>query len=243
MVIITVCNYMLITDFNRSSICWLGDSKGIFKLISTLTYYDQLNNKIIYGLGHSVLAGNVYNQNNLVKVPYYTFQVFGNNKKQKILRTDLINNKFKSTNIFKKRKKTNNINFDKIFENFKLIIKKRKNNKISSFKNIYKNFDNNNFTSKVKFINFNNLIFEIEFPINHINVLLLKKKWQVETGPVLIPLISKNNEFNFLPCFVFFNSFNSMDIFYDYPFGARNKKNFHVKNVNCEIELYTTNNI
>mgnify|MGYP001331755201 CR=1 FL=1 len=232
---------MLITDFNKSSISWLGASKGIFRLISVLTYYDKLNNKISYGLSESVLAGNVYGQDNLIKVPYYMFQVYGNSSKQKILRTDLAINTFRNKNIFIKRKKINDTNFNKIFDKFKLIIKKRKNDRILSFKDIYQNFENNNFTSKVKFTNFNNLSFEIQFPVNHINVSKLKKKWQIETGPVLLPLITKNTIFDFLPCFIIFNSFTSMDIFYDYPFGLRNKKKSHIKNVNCEIELYTNN--
>ena len=35
---------MIVIDFNKSSIGWLGQSKGEFKLASILTYYDDINN-------------------------------------------------------------------------------------------------------------------------------------------------------------------------------------------------------
>ena len=71
----------------------------------------------------------------------------------------------------------------------------------------------------------------------------IKKKWQVETGPVLLPLISKkNNKLDLLPSFVIFNKFDSVDIFYDYPFGFRNRKQSYLKNILCEIDLYSLQN-
>ena len=91
---------MIITDFNKSSIGWFGESNGKFKLVSTLAYYNNLNKKVIYGLSQSVLAGNVYSKNNLIKNPYYIFQVLGNHKEQKILRTDLSNNKHNFLKLF-----------------------------------------------------------------------------------------------------------------------------------------------
>ena len=143
------------------------------------------------------------------------------------MRTDLPNNKYDFFKLFNKRKKINDSKLSKIFnDDFKLEIKKRKGLKIVLFNDIYKNFSNNNFTSKITFKDFQNLDFEIEFPINHLNVSSMKKKWQVETGPVLLPLIfKKNNKFDLLPSFVIFNKFDSVDIFYDYPFGFRNRKN------------------
>jgi len=235
---------MIITDFNTSSIGWFGESNGKFKLVSTFSYYNKLNKKVTYGLSQSVLAGNVYSKNNLIKNPYYMFQVLGNHNKQKILRTDLSSNKYDFFKLFNKRKKINDTKLSKIFNNdFKLKIKKRKGLKIVLFNDIYKNFSNNNFTSKITFKDFQNLDFEIEFPINHLNVSSMKKKWQVETGPVLLPLIfKKNNKFDLLPSFVIFNKFDSVDIFYDYPFGFRNRKQSYLKNILCEIDLYSLQN-
>ena len=230
---------MIVTDFNKSSIGWFGQSKGKFKLASILTYYDDLNNQVTYGLSQSVLAGNVYSKNNLIKNPNYMFQVLGNHNKQKILRTDLPNKRFDLFKLFNKRKNIYDTKLSKIFDDFKLEISKQEALRLISFNDIYKFFNENNFTSKVKFNNFQNLDFEIEFPIKHLNVSSSKKKWQIETGPILLPLIKKKEKsFDALPSFVIFNKFNSIDIFYDYPFGLRNKKNPYFKNVQCEIELY-----
>lgn len=218
---------MIVTDFNKSSIGWFGQSNGIFKLASILTYYDDLNNQVTYGLSQSFLAGNVYNKKNLIKNPSYMFQVLGNRNKQKILRTDLPNKKFNLFKIFNKRKNIYDTNLSKIFDDFKLEISKREAIKLISFDDIYKFFNENNVISKVKFHNFQNLDFEIEFPINHFNVTSNIKKWQIETGPILLPSFKKKEKnFDVLPSFIMFNKFSSLDIFYDYPFGLRNKKKF-----------------
>lgn len=69
------------------------------------------------------------------------------------------------------------------------------------------------------------------------------KKWQIETGPILLPSFKKKEKnFDVLPSFIMFNKFSSLDIFYDYPFGLRNKKNSYFENVKCEIELYVLQN-
>ena len=86
-----------------------------------------------------------------------------------------------------------------------------------------------------------------EFPVNHINVKPEKKMWQVETGPILFPILeySAQNDFEYLPSFAHFNSLNRMDIFYDYPFGYRSKKLTDkgiYRNMMCEIELLTNLN-
>ncbi len=231
---------MIVIDFNKSSIGWLGQSKGEFKLASILNYYDDRNNQVTYGLSQSVLAGNVYSSNNLIKNPSYIFQVLGNHNKQKILRTDLPNKKFDLFRIFNKRKKIYDTKLSKIFDNFKFKIIKREAIRLISFNDIYKFLNVNNVISKIKFSNFQNLNFEIEFPINHLNVNSNIKKWQIETGPILFPLFKKKGKnFDLSPCFVIFNNFDSIDIFYDYPFGLRNKKNTYFKNIKCEIEIYS----
>lgn len=230
---------MIVIDFNKSSIGWLGQSKGEFKLASILTYYDDINNQVTYGLSQSVLAGNVYSNNNLIKNPSYMFQVLGNSNKQKILRTNLPNKKFNLFQIFNKSKNIYDTKLSKIFDDFKLKIIKREAISLITSNDIFKFFNVNNIISKVKFNNFQNLDFEIEFPINHLNVTSNAKKWQIETGPILLPLLNKKEKnFELLPSFVIFNNFNSIDIFYDYPFGFRYKKNSHFKNIECEIELY-----
>lgn len=80
----------------------------------------------------------------------------------------------------------------------------------------------------------------VEFPVNHINVNTEIKMWQVETGPILFPILddSVNIDFKFLPSFIHFNCLNRVDVFYDFPFGHRYKNLKRIyKNLMCEIEL------
>ena len=233
---------MLSIDFNKSSISWDGESKGIFKLESIITYINDSNKKILYGLANSVLAGNVYSQKNLIKKPFYLFQVYGNSKTQKIFRTDLSINNYNKLELFFKRKRMKDNKLSKIFTKFNLNIKKQKTKRMFSIKDIYNNSDTNNFVAKIKFIDFLNLNFEIEFPINHINLMKSQKKWHIETGPILFPYVFKENKFKLLPSFIMFNSFNHADVFYDYPFGLRNKNKSQLKKITCKIKLYSPEN-
>ena len=85
-------------DFSRSNIYWDGPSKGIFKLVSVLKI-NQVNSvkvETTFGLGKSVLAGNMYVSDGLLKQPAYLFQVAGSTEEQYIFRTFLPNQK-KST--------------------------------------------------------------------------------------------------------------------------------------------------
>ena len=142
----------------------------------------------------------------------------------------MLNNKYKFLKLFNKRKKTNDTKLSKIFNNFKLEIKKQKGLKIKSFQELNKFFETRNFSSKIQFSNFQNLNFEIEFPINHINISSKEQEWQVEIGPILFPLINnQNNKINLFSSFLMYNKFYFVDVFYDYPFGFRNKKNSDVR--------------
>ena len=76
---------VIIIDFNRSSIDWHGEFSAKLKLVSKISFYKSLNKKITYALGQSVMAGNVYNKHNLIKKPYYIFQLLGNHVEQKLL--------------------------------------------------------------------------------------------------------------------------------------------------------------
>ena len=233
---------MLSIDFNESSIGWLGESSGKFKLESTFCYNNAISKKVTYGLSQSVLAGNVYNKKDLIKKPYYLFQLLGNKNKQKIMRSDIPGNNNFLFKFSQKRKKINDTKFSKIFDNFNLEIKKQKVLKLQSFNDINRYYKKNNFIAKIKFKNFQNLDFEIEFPVNHINVLKNKKKWQIETGPILFPYkISIKKKFDLLPSFIAFNQLNFADVFYDYPFGFRRNKGI-MQSIDCIIEIFTKSN-
>ena len=46
--------------------------------------------------------------------------------------------------------------------------------------------------------------------------------WQVETGPVLFPVITEEeSSFKYLPSFIHFNGLEKLYVFYDYPYGVR----------------------
>jgi len=66
-------------DFSRSNIYLDGPSKGIFKLVSALKVKKTkfLKGEKTYGLGESVLAGNMFVSDGLLKQPSYLFQVAG----------------------------------------------------------------------------------------------------------------------------------------------------------------------
>ena len=241
-------NHLERIDFSKSSIYWEGPSKGIFKLVSVLkiSSVNTLKDEDTYGLGESVLAGNMYVSDGLLKQPPYLFQVAGSNDSQTIFRTFLTElNSKKSLRRTKKNYLANDTLRPPPTE-FRVDIKKELSDLVMDFVSIEKKFYLNNFTAIVQF-NLNELNFSAEFTVNHINLKSENKMWQVETGPVLLPILedTTESELQFLPCFLHFNSFKKVDIFFDYPFGKRNRnfKNGGVmQGVNCKIEMYSTLN-
>ena len=81
-------------DFTNSNLSWGGPSRGIFNLVSVLTmqYNADGSGTNIYGLGQSVLAGNMYVEKGLLKKPTYLFQVAGCLDEQIIYRTFIMTN-------------------------------------------------------------------------------------------------------------------------------------------------------
>ena len=82
-------------DFSSSNLMWDGENRGIFKLISTLLYKNEKKSNSLFVLSESVLAGNVYANSDLMKIPPYLFQVGGSISEQIIFRTFLPNRKKK----------------------------------------------------------------------------------------------------------------------------------------------------
>ena len=230
-------------DFKNSHLSWSGSSKGIFNIISTLKIKEKGNENgaLIFALGSAVIAGNLYKNERLIKTPEYYFQVMGSESKQCIYRTFIDNNK----------KYPNWVNDDKtgdtfgknMLNEFKLNITKEEAFLLADFTDIANFFDCNSFSAKIS-LKMNNKIIIIEFPIIHLNIKPQARLWQVETGPVLFPIINnKSNLFGYLPSFVHFNCFENIDIFYDFPFGIRSKTldNGIMNGFPCKIKLYATN--
>ena len=82
-------------DFSKSNIFWEGASNGIFKLVSVLRLNlgNSEKTETTFGLGESVLAGNMYVSEGLLKQPPYLFQVAGSTEEQYIFRSILPNQK------------------------------------------------------------------------------------------------------------------------------------------------------
>ena len=81
-------------------------------------------------------------------------------------------------------------------------------------------------------------------PVNHINIKPEIKMWQVETGPILMPNFEEKEagDLELLPCFIHFNSFDKLDVFYDYPFGFRRNQIINkgiMQSIDCKIEIFT----
>ena len=86
------------------------------------------------------------------------------------------------------------------------------------------------------------LEFEMEFPINHLNI-NNNNEWQVETGPILFPsnINSNKHELKLLPSFIHFNNFEEFDILIDFPFMRRkmeHKQNI-LRKIPSLIKLFT----
>ena len=224
-------------NFTKSNIFWDGSSSGIFNLSAILKFDIQNNKKKsnTFCLSQSVLAGNMYSDKELLKNPPYLFQIAGSENEQIIYRSYIPNRVDKKKNIL------NDTYGNPLFDLFEINLEKEKAITINNFNDIKKSFKKNCFSAKV-FFDFDKYYVNLEFPIRHININPSIKMWQVETGSILFPFINNNNEFDFIPSFAHFNSFNKIDIFYDYPYGERFinfSNNGVVTNFPCTIQLFS----
>ena len=215
-------------NFSRSSISWNGPSKGIFRLKSLLTVRDDRSKsgQERIGLGTSVLAGNMYAEMGLLKQPPYLFQVSGSTERQWTYRTFLYRRVFSFRKdrlpMWSKFNGTADTYAIGLFkEHFNLAIKEEPAYPITCAQEIEKYFNLNAFSATVS-LKIDHIQYIAEFPVEHINIKPATQAWQVETGPVLFPQLGEKKEIaKYLPCFLHFNSFNSVDVFFDHPFGVR----------------------
>ena len=131
---------------------------------------------------------------------------------------------------------------DPLFDEFHLKIVNERAESVTMFDEIDYYFLKNRFSSKVTIIISEKTKLCIEFPINHIDLNQETRQWQVETGPILVPIMEgKRGKFDFMPAFVHFNCFDKIDIFYDYPFGYRslglNNSGIY-SNIPCSINIF-----
>ena len=108
-----------------------------------------------------------------------------------------------------------------LFKNFQLDIRNKPACVIYGYDEVEASFPRNSFSAKI-YLNVGKHTAHLEFPIYHINIKPEVRMWQVETGPVLFPVITEEeSSFKYLPSFVHFNALEKLDVFYDYPYGVR----------------------
>ena len=226
-------------DFSKSSVSWLGESTGIFKLASILSVFYK-GKADTFALTENVLAGNVYAKKGLIKNPPYLFQLVASNKYQKILRTDLDNDisGIPGQKISRRRLLDTEGNLFK--DGLDIDIQYKLGNSVSTFYEIKKCSTAFSLNGRLS-IDTNQHNFTIEFPIRHLNTNMEKKKWQVETGPILFPVFAENKKkYSLSPSFLFFNSLHTADIFLDYPLKRRTFSQYQdnlVSDLKCKITL------
>ena len=235
-----MCRHKIV-DFSSSSVSWLGESEGTFKIASVLNTLHPDGTKELFALTENVLAGNVYAEQNLIKSPPYLFQLVMSKNYQKIMRTDLDNFQFwlSPKRIFRNKIKDTEGNIFRDNTHFNLKYRKSRLNTLDDI--FIKNRDNFDRVARLSFLK-NQIEFSAEFPIRHLNTKSHSKEWQVETGPVLLPIFSKRvDKIELVPSFVFFNSLSSVDILFDYPTKKRKIRGY-VKNIindfRCSIEMF-----
>lgn len=231
-----------IVDFRSSSVSWLGESEGTFKIASVLKLNRPNKPGELFALTENILAGNVYSKQKLIKSPPYLFQFVMSKNYQKIMRTDLDNRQFYLFPLRALRKKIRDTEGDIFHDKAHLNIRYRQ-ARLNDVDDIFlKNrvcFDR---TARLSFSK-DQIEFSAEFPIRHLNTRSHSKEWQVETGPVLFPIFRKNpNKIDLVPSFVFFNSLSLADILLDYPTKKRKIQGFVdniINDFNCRIEMFS----
>ena len=230
-------------DFTKSNLSWSGPSKGIFNLVSLLNYQREDDEKSTHtvGLAQAVLSGNMYLDKELLKDPPYLFQVAGSIKEQRIFRSFIPDRAKRKFPAWMKKNLTGDTHGEPLFDEFGLNILKETAAPVVKFDEIETVFLKNRFSAKVV-VKFEDKSVYLEFPVNHMNVQHESRQWQVETGPILIPVMGGNGgAFDYLPAFVHFNSFDKIDIFHDYPFGSRSLDLLNkgvLSRLPCKIKLF-----
>jgi len=167
-----------IIDFENSSIIWEtlnNNTIGQFRIEAICEVFDKKDNQIdTYYLTSMVYACNVFSNNNdIFKIPPYSYQALFSSTDYKIFRDYLINDRIED----------NSGKINEIFKKITFNIKKTKATKISDN---YKELYNKKIIAKIRYESqYHN--FNIYFPIKHINFNNNYSKIQIETGPVCMP--------------------------------------------------------
>jgi len=169
-------------DFPMSSLTWLTEGEkgyGRFALESVCSLRDaSTGTTVTYGLGSEVLAGHVYGAAGLVMKPNYLFQIAASPKAHAIFRTYARHRPDRDSS------GTN----AGLFKEMDLKVVNRGAVVLCDFAAIEDHFDRHSqFSARVTFPQVAATVVEIEFPVKHVNLQRAHRRFQVETGPILLP--------------------------------------------------------
>jgi len=237
------------TDFYSSNLQWVTKtgSFGSFTIESKLSLLDH-ERKVVgdYIIGSSVLAGNMYEEGELLKKPPYHFQLIYTNGFNRILRSPITSpSTHRGVKTISDTLHENSY-FDSIRPNIIYRDFKGINDDKEFFSYLKMGFKPINI--RIHLTTYSDLKIMIEAPIKHYNFMDRIKKWQIETGPILF--LRKNCK-NYLdqseviellePTFVHVNSYNEAQFTFDYPFFGKissdSMKAITSRNDECEIEI------
>lgn len=205
-------------DFQNSSMTWLteaGESYGRFGLESLCFLRDEPTaSTIFYCLGAQVLAGHVYGTDGLVIKPSYLFQIAASQNSHAIFRTYL---RHRPTSDSSGR------NAGK-FKEMNLRVVKQAAVVLHDFAAIEQHFDKySQFSARITLPQEGATITEIEFPVKHMNLQRVQRRFQIETGPILFPASIHSGEDmghsmpEFNTAFIHFNSFDKIEVTLNVP--------------------------
>lgn len=169
-------------DFQKSSLTWIGregESSARFALESVCVMTNPATGRATpYGLGAEILAGNVYAADNLVKTPRYLFQAVASEHGHIFFRT------------FPRHRRAADSYAPNagLFKKLVLRVERRLADVVPDFPTLQRHFDeHSDLSGRITIYQDTESEAEIEFPVKHINVQRAERRFQIETGPVLVP--------------------------------------------------------
>ncbi|PCJ89579.1 MAG: hypothetical protein COA57_01550 [Flavobacteriales bacterium] len=201
-------------DFSNSFLTWetKESSYGRFQVEAILRCFDNGALLDQYLLLAGVMACDVYGEQGLIYEPAFHFQAIFSRNQHKIFRTH--------ANL--KKNADNWGNHEERFSKITPSISKVKSAAIHSFEEIESaTLSNRNLNVKIPYRVDGKQFFELEFPIKHINIHAENKKFQVETGPILIPRGAPADDAFIDKLQIAYVAFNKLAEFEFIPFTAQ----------------------
>jgi len=204
---------VLFTDFSKSYLYWITSAEksyGRFSLESKCTFIKKRQEKETFWLASAVMAGNVYEDDNLAKEPPYHFQLAASENEYLIFRDYLMWEQGCDSGGF----------CPKIFHKLEIHSEELSASKVADMVEIAKLARLGNSFNSIVCFQVNDNKFILEFPVKHINIRADNGQFQVETGPILVPNMTSacgqmnklGNKNQFQTAFIFFNCLDRAEL-------------------------------